>query len=233
MKENAADRLRTILEDTISDRKRLIRIMLIILILLAAVILRIHENNESDITIEDISSSSSGEICVDIGGAVAKPGVYTVDADTRLYEVIEMAGGLLSNADTDSINRAEYVEDGEKIIIPSRTVPAGSAASAAETGEAPSGAAADGSTAEGTADGAPADGAADGAASTSVSSAGLININLASRDELKSLSGIGDVKADKIIEYRQKSRFRKKEDIKKVEGIGDAIYNSIKDLITV
>ena len=47
------------------------------------------------------------------------------------------------------------------------------------------------------------------------------------------LSGIGEAKADRIIEYRMNSRFRKKEDIKAVNGIGDSIYNKIKDSITV
>ena len=47
------------------------------------------------------------------------------------------------------------------------------------------------------------------------------------------LSGIGESKADSIIEYRSSRRFRKKEDIKSVNGIGDAIYNKIKDSITV
>ena len=215
MKENAVNRIRAFAGDLAADRKRLIRIMLIILMILTALVLRIHENNKSDITIED-KTSSSEEICVDIGGAVVQPGVYTVGPDTRLYEVIEMAGGLLSNADTDSINRAEYVEDGEKIMIPSRTgvqqyTPDGESSepSSASSGE----------------------GTADETASSSASA--LVNINTASKEELKKLSGIGDVKAEKIIEYRLNNRFRSKEDIKMVEGIGDATYNSIKDLITV
>ena len=220
MKENAVNRIKSFAEDLISDRRRLIRILLIILILLMALVLRLHENSKSDITIEDnTSASSSDEICVDIGGAVVKPGVYTVGPETRLYEVIELAGGLLSNADTDSINRAEYVEDGEKIIIPSRYIPPESTGEDAADGDMPS--------TEGP------DEATTPSSSAGPSAGGLININSASKDELKTLSGIGDVKAEKIIEYRKSSRFRKKEDIKKVEGIGDAIYNNIKDMITV
>ena len=55
---------------------------------------------------------------MDIGGAVEKPGVYEVAKDTRLFEVIDMAGGLTEDADTDHVNRASFVEDGQKIIIP-------------------------------------------------------------------------------------------------------------------
>ena len=61
-----------------------------------------------------------------------------------------------------------------------------------------------------------------------------VNINLASKSELTTLSGIGNAKAEKIIEYRNKNgAFKKIEDIKKVSGIGDAIYAKIKDNITV
>jgi competence protein ComEA len=131
--------------------------------------------------------------------------------------VIELAGGLLSTADTDSINRAEYVEDGEKITIPVVYIPPEQGETEEPLTENPT---------------IPEEGTTEGEGTSSVNS-GLVNINSASKEELKSLNGIGDAKADKIIEYRKSGRFRSKEDIKKVEGIGEATYNSIKDLITV
>ena len=218
MDQGAVSKVRSFFEDLVHDRVRLVKYLLILLLLMSAVVLRIHETGKADITLEDnTSDTKAGKICVDIGGAVVKPGVYTVSENTRLYEVIELAGGLLSNADTDSINRAEYVEDGEKIFIPSRAVQA-----AEDT--------------EGQPEDISSDGTEDSAEDPEVIStpgSGLVNINSASREELKTLSGIGDVKADKIIEYRSKSRFRRKEDIKAVDGIGDSIYNKIKDSITV
>ncbi len=61
-----------------------------------------------------------------------------------------------------------------------------------------------------------------------------VNINFANHQELCSLPGIGDVKAKAIIKYREESGFFKSiEDIKKVTGIGEATFNSIKDLITI
>ncbi|KAA6224639.1 MULTISPECIES: ComEA family DNA-binding protein [unclassified Campylobacter] len=60
-----------------------------------------------------------------------------------------------------------------------------------------------------------------------------ININTATIDELKSLNGVGDAKANAIIEYRNEQNFTSIEDIKKVKGIGDKIYDSIKDSISV
>ena len=223
MPGNAFERLKSYTEDIFCDKTKLIRIMLIVLILLIALALRIHENGKADITVDSSEAESrSSEICVDIGGAVVNPGVYTVSPDTRLNDVIEMAGGLISNADTDSINRAEYVEDGQKIIIPVRPQSGGTYPDYSDedgaSGEAP--------------EQAEQDSAAEPAASQS-SGSSLVNINYASREELMTLSGIGESKADSIIEYRSNTRFRKKEDIKSVNGIGDAIYNKIKDDITV
>lgn len=220
MRKDALNRLKSSIEDIFKDRTRLLRILLIILILLLAFVLKMRENAKADIVVENSGDGgiSADEICVDIGGAVVNPGVYTVERQTRLYEVIDMAGGLLSNADTDSINRAEYVEDGEKITIPVRL-------SAAETDDPD----------EPSASGDDSDSRAMPADETSSSSVsnGIVNINTATKEELMTLSGIGEAKAEKIIEYRSSNRFRKKEDIKSVNGIGDAVYSKIKDSITV
>ena len=72
---------------------------------------------ESGNTNETGGGGGSGEIFVDIDGAVKKPGVYKVSEGTRLFQVIELAGGLADNASTDSLNRAETVYDGQKITV--------------------------------------------------------------------------------------------------------------------
>ncbi|MBQ6388371.1 MAG: helix-hairpin-helix domain-containing protein [Mogibacterium sp.] len=208
MRRSAVNRIRSTVEDLFRDRNTIIRIGVILLILSAAVILRLHESAKASVTIEEADPvTAAEEIYVDIGGAVLRPGVYSIEAGTRLFEVIEMAGGLTDQADTSSVNQAAFVEDGEKIIIPVRRDPnedddsagndAGMSMYTYDTGQ------------------------------------GLININTARKDELMNLTGIGDVIADRIIEYRTGSRFRSKEDIKSVKGIGDAIYDKIKDFITV
>lgn len=61
----------------------------------------------------------------------------------------------------------------------------------------------------------------------------LININTATIDELMSLTGIGQSKAEDIIEYRKNNFFESTEDIKNISGIGDSLYNKIKDEITI
>lgn len=58
---------------------------------------------------------------------------------------------------------------------------------------------------------------------------GAVNINTASKEELMTLKGIGEGKAKAIIEYREKNKFDKPEDIKNVKGIGDKVYEGIKD----
>ena len=215
MADNVVGKLKDALEGILSDRKTLIKIFSVVLILLAALVLRIHDENKADITIETADAAEETEyngeseessvqpqvIFVDIGGAVEEPGVYEVAKDTRLFEVIEMAGGLSEDADPDHVNRASFVEDGQKIIIPVK------GSEYTDDGKA--------------------------AAFSPEADSGLININTASADELKTLSGIGDVTAEKIIEYRSSTAFKSKEDIMSVDGIGSKTYEKIKDDITV
>lgn len=216
MADNVSQRIRDALESLISDKKTVVRILSIVMILLIAVILRIHEDSKADITIEsaetaeetELSEDGSGRLqlfYVDIGGAVEKPGVYEVSKGTRLFEVIDMAGGLSEDADTDHVNRASFVEDGQKIIIPEK----GSDIAAAD------------------------DNLSSASAGFTEAGSGLVNINSASADELKTLNGIGDAIAERIIQYRTTRAFRSKEDIMSVDGIGSKIYEKIKDNITV
>lgn len=65
------------------------------------------------------------------------------------------------------------------------------------------------------------------------SSSGKVNINTATKDELKTLPGIGDSRADEIIRYRENTGFSKIEDIKNISGIGDKTYEKLKELISV
>ena len=67
-----------------------------------------------------------------------------------------------------------------------------------------------------------------------IESNGLININLADINELKKITGIGDVKAQSIIEYREKNGgFKSVDEIKNVDGIGEKTFEKIKEKITL
>ncbi len=143
---------------------------------------------------------------VDISGEVNKPGVYKVTSETRLFEVIDMAGGLTENADPDSLNRAEKVKDGEKIIVLSYDESSESKNSSSSVPDY----------------------------SLTNDEVDKVNINTADSSELQTIPGIGPAKAQSIIDYReQNGYFTTTEDIMDVTGIGQKTYASIKDYIVV
>ncbi len=155
-------------------------------------------------------SYHSAEAYVDISGEVRRPGVYKVTTSTRLFEVIELAGGLTENADYNSLNQAETVHDGEKVIVPHID-----ADKIYEAGVRDSG-------------------TANAASSVSPYAAetGMININTADEALLQTLPGIGPVKSRSIIDYRNKNgKFSSIDELKKVNGIGKKTFETIKDLI--
>lgn len=153
-------------------------------------------------------NNGSAEIFVDIGGQVVKPGVYAVKEGARIFEVIEKAGGLTEKAETEQLNQAEVVFDGQKIWIPS--------AEEILSGK----------------DGREESPAIYGQSSGTAE--GKININTADSSRLQEIPGVGPATAEKIIAYRKEiGRFAKTEDIKNVNGIGEKTYEKMKEKITV
>ncbi len=76
-----------------------------------------HEELKGEDEFDSEEIDETEDIYVDISGCVKEPGVYKVAAGTRIFQVIERAGGLTEGADIESVNRAEEVTDGQKIII--------------------------------------------------------------------------------------------------------------------
>lgn len=186
-----------------NDKGLLIKIGVIILVILIAVMIRISNNNKNEITIESSSNSNNlvqTSMYVDISGEVKNPGVYQFDSGTRLYEVIEKAGGLTKKADKNGINQAEFIEDGEKIVIPKLT---GNNKTSIND------------------------------ENNDINNNNLININTASKEELMNITGVGEVIAQRIIEYRSTSRFNTPEDLLNVKGIGNATFEKMKSQITI
>lgn len=161
---------------------------------------------------------------VHICGAVTTPGVYKVEAGSRVYEVIELAGGLLPEACQEYRNQAQEVEDGMQIVIPTvQEVEDGTAASRQAD-------AASGQSGVGASD--AASGKAD--ATSGKADVVLVNINTAGIAELCTLPGIGEARAESILRYRDNyGAFETTEDIMKVEGIKEKAYLKIKDKIRV
>lgn len=150
-------------------------------------------------------SGQTRQIYVYVCGAVNRPDVYQAEEGSRLFEFIEMAGGFTSEAATSSLNLARTVTDGEQIRVFTQEEIAQGMTVVSENDTAQSG-----------------------------SGGGLVNINTASLSELTGVSGIGESRAQAIIEYREKNgAFRSIEEIKKVDGIKDGLFSKIKDSITI
>ncbi len=152
------------------------------------------------------------KIKVHVSGQVKNEGVYELDNGCRVIDAINKAGGLTEEADTTQINLAYIIEDASKIYVP-------------KIGEEQN---------EKTEEQTKQYSETKQETTQNKTTKSKININTASKDELDTLPGIGEVTAQKIIEYREeRGKFSKIEDIKEVSGIGDNKFEKIKDLIDV
>ena len=174
----------------------------------------------SDVNITNNKKSNYiSSVNVDIKGYVKKPGVYEVSDGMTVNDVIKLAGGLKKNASTDNINLSKKVFDQMVIIVYSKKTNKDKSYSSDLANDALI-------KNEESALITNMD-------STTQNTSKLVNINTATIDELLNITGIGQSKADAIISYRNNSHFNSIEDIKNVSGIGDALFEKIKDSITV
>ncbi|MGL5634025.1 MAG: helix-hairpin-helix domain-containing protein [Sarcina sp.] len=155
-------------------------------------------------------NSITEKIVVEIKGEVNKPDVYKLPVGSRIDELIDEAGGLTLEANIDMINRATLLEDGQCIIISNVNNPILAGENLEVQNDFMSN------------------------PSTDKNKNGKVNINTATIDDLKKLNGIGDSKAEAIIEYRESiGKFKSIEDIKSVSGIGEKTFEKIKDGMTI
>ena len=176
----------------------------------------IHLKEDTDQGIQDVSQEekTTSDVSVYVCGSVKTPGVYTLTKDSRICDAISAAGGALDEADAQILNQAAPLSDGMRIYVPSvketadldRSSPDGADTAAGEK--------------VGTA--------------SSDASASRVNINTAGKDELMTLTGIGESKAQSILDYRQQQGpFASVEDIMNVAGIKQGVFDKIRDQITV
>ena len=179
-------------------------------------VIALSDDEEKDEIIEDTFET----IFIDIKGEVVNPGVYEIQIGDRVIDAVQMAGGFTNEATTDNVNLSKKLKDESVIIIPSYLkdyenvtikndyeIDINDDIVQSEKNESDE---------------------------KIESSSNLININTASVVELMSLDGIGESKAKAIIEYRDiNGDFENILDIKNVSGIGESIYEKIKDYITV
>ena len=144
-------------------------------------------------------------IYVDVKGEVHHPGVYQMKAENRVKDLIEAAGGVTPLADDQKLNLAQLLEDQMVIVVPKKGEEVNSELAQASTSQ-----------------------------KKEVGKEGKVNINTATVEELKTLKGIGEKKAEAIIEYRKKNgSFKNKEELMKVRGIGKKLYESFQERVIV
>lgn len=229
----------------------LLELLMIIMLIIIILLIAFKDNKKDNDTINDSDSISLVDekildtekaneeikeviepksVMVDVKGAVKKPGVYSVSIDTVVNDVIKAAGGLKSNASTKYINLSKKVTDEMVIIIYTN--------SEINKMKNP---VIDVCTTN--------DYKLDNCDNSSIvitdntsdnkedkidkeDNTIKISINTGTKEELMTLSGIGESKALAIIEYRNTNGgFKMIEDLMKVTGIGESVYNKIKDNI--
>ncbi len=173
-------------------------------------------DEESDGRTAGVQSTAESEappvIYVHVCGEVENPGVYELPEGSRAFEALEAAGGFTEQAAADCLNLAAVVSDGMQLRVLTQAEAEG--LSMEEIGRL-TGQEASGS-------------------SSSSDGPAPVNINTAGKEELMTLSGIGESRAGDIIRYRtENGGFKKIEEIKNVPGIKDAMFQKIKDSITV
>lgn len=154
-------------------------------------------------------------IYVDVKGSVKQPGLYTFTGQERIADAITKAGGALAQADLNQINLAQPLADGSAVWVPAK----GEIRSSVPGSTSPCN---------------PVSTVTTATTQSSNASSGKINLNTATIQELATLPGIGETRAQTIIAYREKNgAFQESEGLKKIAGIGDKTYERLKDKITV
>lgn len=179
----------------------------------------LQEDEYSQEQIRDIPEESiqTGNIVVHVCGAVMNPGVYELSAESRVMDAVTKAGGMTDEADAEYVNLATVLSDGDKVRIPTKD----EVMAMSQT----SGMASDiGVTTSQTS----------GKSGKEDSSAGMVNINTADVEELCTLPGIGQTRAESIVAYRtEHGGFSTIEDIMQVSGIKESSFQKIKSKIVV
>lgn len=162
------------------------------------------------------SFSNPGEIIVQVGGAVKKPGVFKFKAGARVLDAINAASGATKEADLEAINQAKFLEDGAMIIVP-RKLSGGVSPPVEPQSQINS-----------------LYGSAPVKSSGKETPVGTISLNSAPQEELEKLPGVGPATAAKIIQYRQaRGGFKTIEEIKEVSGIGEKKFAAMRPFLAL
>ena len=217
------EKLLSALESTSTINRRLVLFVFLFVLAIAAILVSLNSakpykssstqeestNSAANSSVESSLTIQKPNIFVHVVGEVVNPGIFMVQSQSRLFDAIFAAGGLTKLADQSSINLAREVSDGEQIVV----------FAVGSGGSIGSGAGISGSLANG---------------GGSMQSKALVSLNRASQLELESLPGVGPTLAGRMIDWRTANGgFKKKEDLLKVSGIGQKLFASMKDKLTL
>lgn len=223
-------------------RKILVPITMFLFIIIIIIILYIQNNlnknkyshiEQENSLLKDENQEMSENIekpirfHIDIKGAVNNPGVYLIESNSTVSDAINLAGGLREDADTSIINLAKRISDEMVIIVYTKEEVKNSniVDTVIKVVEQ-----------ECICPNIENDSCINTDIKDNITNneeEKLININTATKEELQTINGIGESKANNIIKYRETiGNFKNIEDIKNVEGIGETLYETIKIYIT-
>lgn len=224
----------------------IIVVVLVLILLSVGVIIYFNKHNEPiEAKVEEVNILETNieeklpeieKIKINIKGAIATPGVYELNGDSRVIDAINVSGGLLKDADTSILNLSKKLKDEDVIIIYTKEevkkIKEGNVVIQYIEKECncpdvensvcidPDSLISNNVN-------------KDNNEKEQINNNSKVSINTATLEELQTLIGIGKSKAEAIIEYRTKNGlFKTIEDIKNVSGIGDAAFEKIKDSIT-
>ncbi len=187
--------------------------------------------NINENKVEESIDKSENEILeyiyVDVKGEVANPGVYKLNNGSRVIDAVKESGGVTKKANTRFINLSKLLNDGDVIVVYSTEEIENAKKENIVYIETPC-------VCEEVKNDACYKDVDEESDNNSQTTNTKININTATLEELKTLSGIGDAKANAIIEYRTKNgNFKSIEDLMNVSGISESLFSKIKENITV
>ncbi len=192
-----------------TSRLRLITLAGIVALAVAVLVVIVRNDRSRDLVLRVEPVDASDTITVYAGGAVAKPGLYSLPRGSRIASLIDLAG-TTNQTDLALVQMAAELRDGQQVIVPEHTPTP---------------------TARSTFTPAAADGTV---VSTPVMTTGPTNINTATAAELEGLPGIGPALAQRIVEYRAAhGPFATVEALADVQGISERMVQDFGDLITV
>ena len=170
-----------------------------------------ESNNEIEFKL-GIKEKENKTIMVDISGEIITPGVVKLSEGSRIIDAITAAGGKTEDADLSKVNLAYILDDGVQVYIPRYNEKLEKEIVQTEPGV----------------------GIIQEGINTTSKKDSKVNINTANKEKLATLPGIGEGTAEKIIEYRSKTgKFKTIDEIKKIPGIGESKFKSLKDKITI